>query len=214
MSLRRFQLTLEGVKPLLCGNPCTIDTLGKEAQAKKWYTDLGKKKREIHLHALRRLDWLFSGYWSIEGEYRYGPELDGDAHFEGFSDPCLPASHLQRCIRDGAVQWRLGKDTKRSIMVEGDALIQYDGPKNATEMYENSRFVSIAHTVRGVMAARVRIPEWQVKYSLLLNDQIMDPETLEKILKHAGMAEGLGTWRPQHGRFQLLELNEMELDNV
>jgi hypothetical protein len=43
MTLRRFQLTLEGVKPLLCGNPCTIDTLGKEAQAKKWYTDLGKK---------------------------------------------------------------------------------------------------------------------------------------------------------------------------
>jgi len=214
MSLRRFKVTLEGVKPLICGNPCTIDTLGKEAQAKRWYTDLGRKKREIHLFALRKLDWLFSGYWDTEGVYSYGPDLDGDAEFEGFANPCLPSQHLQRCIREGAKHWKLGKDTGRSIMVESDSLIQYEGSKDAREMYENSRFVSVAHTVRGVMAVRLRIPEWRVHYSLLLNDEIMDPEALEKILKHAGMAEGLGTWRPSHGRFQLVELQEVEIENV
>jgi hypothetical protein len=212
MSLRKFNLTLEGVRPLLCGNPCTIDPIGKPAQAKKWYTGLKTKKQDVHHHALRKLDWLFSGYWSVEGEYQYGPMLNGDADFQGFSDPCLPAAHLQRCIRDGAVKWKLGKDTKRSIMVESDALIKYNGPTDAREMYEDSRFVSIAHTGRGIMAVRLRIPEWQVNYSLFLNDEIMDPDTLEKILHNAGMCEGLGTWRPDNGRFRLIQLEEVEFN--
>lgn len=211
MSLRKFNLTLEGVRPLLCGNPCTIDPIGKPAQAKKWYTQL-KKKEEIHHRALRKLDWLFSGYWKVEGDYFYGPELNGDADFEGFSIPTLPAQHLQRCIRDGAVKWKLGKDTKRSIMVEADAIINYEGPTDARKMFEDSRFVSVASTGRGIMAVRLRIPEWQVNYSLLLNDEIMDPTTLEKILHNAGMCEGLGTWRPDHGRFRLVQLQEVELD--
>jgi hypothetical protein len=213
MSLRKFQITLEGVKPLICGNPCTVDTLGKEAQAKKWYTDL-KSKEEIHLLALRKLDWLFSGYWDKEGDYVYGDELKGDADFEGFMNPCLPAQHLQRCLRDGATLWKKGKDTKRSIIVEADSLIEYDGPKDAREMYEHSRFISSARTNRGTITVRLKIPEWRVHYSLLLNDEILNPKMLEKILHHAGMAEGLGTWRPSHGRFQLVELQEVELENV
>lgn len=209
MSFRRFQLTIEGTRPLLLSNPCTVDPLGEHAEAIKWFTALKKNRNE---HALRRLHWLFSGYWGTEGEFEYGSKLDGDSRFTGFADPILPAMNLQRCIRDGAVAWNLGRATKRAIVVENDAPIVYDGPTDAAEMYADKRFVSTAPTKRGTIAARVRIPHWSATYHLLLNDEITDPGTLARILDRAGIAEGIGTWRPFHGRFKVTELDELEIE--
>ena len=208
MAFRRFQLTIEGTRPLICGNPCTVDPVGPYAEAINWFTSL---KRNRNDYALYRLHWLFSGYWNTEGTFAYGADLDGDSSFEGFADPILPAQNLQRCIRDGATAWKLGKDTYRAIVVENDSPIEYDGPRDATEMYADSRFTSIARTKRGTMAVRVRIPDWQVSYQLLVNDEIIDPGTLARIIDRAGIAEGLGTWRPFNGRFQVIELAELEL---
>jgi hypothetical protein len=61
------------------------------------------------------------------------------------------------------------------------------------------------------MAVRVRLPQWSATYRLLVNDEIIDPTTLAKILDRAGIAEGLGTWRPMHGRFQVVQLEEIEV---
>ena len=208
MAFRRFELTIEGTRPIILSNPCTVDPLGPHAAAIKYFTAMKKNRNE---HALRRLHWLFSGYWNTEGTFTYGTSLDGDSSFEGFRDPFLPAQNLQRCIRDGATAWKLGKDTKRAIVVEGDADLIYEGPRDACVMYEDSRFLSIAPTGRGTMAVRVRIPHWAAKYSMLVNDEIIDPQTLAKILDRAGIAEGLGTWRPMHGRFQVTHLEEVEI---
>lgn len=208
MSFRRFTVTLEGTRPLICSNPCTVDPLGPHAEAIKYFTGIKKNRNE---HALRRLHWLFSGYWGKEGEFAYGPSLDGDSSFSGFAEPYLPAQNLQRCLRDGATAWKLGKDTKRAVVVENDAPLVYDGPSDAELMYEDPRFVSIAPTGRGTMAVRVRVPYWSATYRLLVNDEIIDPMTLAKILDRAGIAEGLGTWRPFHGRFQVTNLEELEM---
>ena len=208
MAFRRFELTIQGTKPLILSNPCTVDPLGPHAEAIKYFTGLKKNRNE---HALRRLHWLFSGYWSTEGEFIYGPSLDGDSKFSGFAEPYLPAQNLQRCIRDGAVAWKLGKDTKRAIVVENDAILHYDGPTSAELMYDDPRFVSIAPTGRGVVAVRMRLPKWSATYHLLVNDEIIDPTTLAKILDRAGIAEGLGTWRPANGRFEVTQLDEVEI---
>ena len=208
MAFRRFELTLQGTRPLICSNPCTVDPLSPHADAIKYFTGLKKNRNE---HALRRLHWLFSGYWGTEGTFNYGPDLDGDSKFRGFADPFLPAQNLQRCIRDGATAWKLGKDTKRAIVVDGDTPLLYEGPRDAELMYEDGRFASIAPTGRGTMAVRLRLPKWAATYRLLVNDEIIDPQMLAKILDRAGIAEGLGTWRPMHGRFRVMQLDEVEL---
>lgn len=209
MAFRRFQLTIEGTRPIILNNPCTVDTLSPQSIAIKYYTSLKKNRNE---HALRRLNWLFSGYWLEEGEFVYGSDLDGESDFNGYSDPYLPAQSLQRCIRDGATAWKLGKDTFRAIVVENDAHLEYDGPKDARLMYEDKRFVSSARTKRGTIAVRVRVPQWSASYSMLVNDEIIDPMTLAKIIDRAGIAEGLGDWRPMHGRFQVTSLEEVEVN--
>lgn len=208
MAFRRFELTIQGTRPLIFGNPCEMDPLGIHKAATDYFTSLKKNRNE---HALRRLKWLFSGYWGTEGDFIYGPALDGDSKFTGFTDPYLPAQNLQRCIRDGATAWKLGKDTKRAIVVENDAELIYDGPRDAELMYEDPRFVSVAPTGRGVVAVRLRLPQWSATYKLLVNDEIIDPTTLAKIIDRAGIAEGLGTWRPANGRFNVTQLDEVEV---
>jgi hypothetical protein len=80
-------------------------------------------------------------------------------------------------------------------------------------MYDDSRFVSIAPTGRGTMAVRLRLPQWTATYRMFVNDEIIDPLTLAKIVDRAGIAEGLGTWRPANGRFQVIQLDEVEIDS-
>ncbi len=208
MAFRRFQVTLKGTRPLLLANPCTVDPLGEQAKAVSYFTKLRKNRNE---YALRRLHWLFSGYWLNEGTYTYGPELDGDSSFTGFDTPILPSQNFQRCLRDGATAWKLGKDTARAIVVENDAELDYDGPRDASEMFQQPRFISVARTKRGVMSVNLRLHHWSATYSLLLNDEIIDPIDLAKIVDRAGIAEGIGTWRPFHGRFQVEKLQEVEL---
>jgi len=61
------------------------------------------------------------------------------------------------------------------------------------------------------MAVRVRLPQWIATYRMFVNDEIIDPQTLAKILDRAGIAEGIGTWRPRHGRFRVTQLEELDL---
>jgi hypothetical protein len=215
MAFRRFELTIEGTTSLICSNPLTVDTLGPHAIAIKYYTDLKKNRNE---HALRRLHWLFSAYWGTEGDWRYGPECDGDSEFEGFSDPVLPATCLARCLRDGATAWKMGKNTSRGIVVEDDAKIIYDGPRDGNLLYENKRFISVARSGRGTAIVRIQFPEWRLSYRMLVNDDIVTPQILAQIADRCGIAEGIGTWRPgspkgvgSHGRFKVVQLEEMEL---
>ena len=44
----------------------------------------------------------------------------------------------------------------------------------------------------------------------MLDDEIMEPSQLKKIANMAGKAEGLGTWRPSHGRFEVTNIEEVE----
>ena len=105
------------------------------------------------------------------------------------------------------------------ILVEKDSLIEYDGPRDAVEMYADPRFVSIARTGRGTMAVRVRIPDWQASYQLLVNDEIIDPGMLAKIIDRAGIAEGLGNIRALNvvlfgALVEAMKLDEIEWEPV
>ena len=47
MAFRRFHLSLEGTRPLILSNPCTVDPLGPHAAAIKYYTGLKKNRNEL-----------------------------------------------------------------------------------------------------------------------------------------------------------------------
>ena len=212
MALKGFQVTLESDGPLLCSNVQSSDPLGEGSKQKEFFHTKKKKNDEDH-RALRTLDWIFSGYWDQTGQVSIN-ETENTVAFDGFSDPILPGANFQRCLRNAATKWKLGKDVLRAVVVSNDPVIEYDGPKDAVEMF-NSRtpkFQLAAFTSRGVWVNRLMFPIWNLTYKLTVDDEILSVSQLKRIITMAGKSEGLGTWSPLHGRFTATELKEVGFD--
>ena len=138
-------------------------------------------------------------------------ETKNSIEFDGFSDPYMPGANFLRCLRNAATKWKLGKDVLRSVVVTNDPLIEYQGSKDALEMYtkDQSYFSNTAFTSRGVWVQRLLFPDWKCTFELMVDDEILSVSQLNRIITMAGKAEGLGTWRPRFGRFSASELVEM-----
>lgn len=213
MSIRTLEIAVEGTAALLLSNAGYSDPLGDYQEKKEFFTGKkGKSKtKEVH-RAIRSIDWLLSGYWETEGILEVD-EAENTVNFEGFSDPYLPGSNLQRCLRNAATKWKLGKDVMRSVTVINNPSLQYDGPRDCRDLF-NSRtpkFQLSAFTGRGVFVNRLTFPEWRAKFLLNLDDELMQIDQLRRIANMAGKSEGLGTWRPRYGRFKVASINEVEL---
>ena len=211
---KTYSVTVEGTAPLMLSNVEYSDPLGEPAKQKKQFTDKkGKSKTDDVHRVVRTLDWLYSGYWKEEGKCIVDPE-DNTVAFDGFSTPYLPGANFQRSLRDAATNWKLGKTSKSAIIVYSNPEIEFDGPKDAVEMF-NSREPKLQHaasTSRGVWVNRICIPAgWLCTYELNLNTELLEVSDLKKICVMAGKSAGLGTWRPRYGRFQVNQIEEIEL---
>ena len=207
---RTFQVHLEGASPLLLSNCANSDPLGEAQKLKEHYSGKRKKSDDDHRH-LRTLDWLYSAYWATEGQVLVD-EGENQLAFEGYADPYLPSSNFQRCLRNAATRWKLGKATLQAISVTNDPLLQFDGPKDAVAMFVNRtpKYQLASFVKRGVWINRCIIPGWEVDYTLTLDDEVIEVDQFRRIVNAAGKGEGLGTWRPRYGRFVCTSITEVE----
>jgi len=210
MAFVNYQVTVNGTAGLLCSNVENSDPLGEGAKQKAYFSSKKKKNDEDHL-CLRALDWVFSGYWKNQGTVKIH-EAKNSVEFHGFSDPYMPGANFLRCLRNAATKWKLGKDVLRSVVVTNDPLIEYQGSKDALEMYtkDQNYFSNTAFTSRGVWVQRLLFPDWKCTFELMVDDEILSVSQLNRIITMAGKAEGLGTWRPRFGRFSASELVEID----
>ena len=210
MAIRYFEVELKGNGGLLLSNNRCSDPLSDAAKIKKHFT--GKRiKADADHQNLRVIDWVYSGYWTTPGEVIID-DADNTVSFEGFADPYLPSQNFQRCLRNGATAFKLGKDVERALTVHNDPMIEYDGPRTAAEMLNHSRFVNISPVVRKQVTnwvTRLYFPKWSATYHVTVDDDRISVDALERIIGAAGSFEGLGTWRPRYGRFNGT-LNEVD----
>jgi len=216
MTQRTVEIAVEGTASLLCGNVQYSDPLGEYSKHKTYFTDKkGKAKTDGVHRAVRVLDWLYSGYWKKEGTVTLD-ESENSVSFQGFSNPYLPGANFQRCLKEAAKKWKLGKDVSRAIFVDNNPEIEFgtekDKEKNALEMI-NSRtpkYQLAAFTSRGVWVNRLLFPKWAATFHLIIDDELMGMDQLRRIANMAGKAEGLGTWRPRYGRFAVTNIKEVD----
>ena len=213
MALRALEVQVQGTAGLLCSNVQYSDPLGDYCKQKQYFTDKKGKAKTDGVHtATRILDWLFSGYWMEEGTVEVD-EANNEVGFEGFARPYMPGANFQRCLRNAATKWKLGKDVLRSVVVTNNPELVFDGPKNAVDMFNfrQPKLQLAAFTGRGVWVNRLFLPDWSAKFDLTLDDEIMGVDQVRRIANMAGKAEGLGTWRPRYGRFSVTNIEEVEL---
>lgn len=202
MTIRRFQVDLTGTAALLLSNNACSDPLSKASKIKKHFTSKRTKVDADHQN-LRVIDWVYSGYWTEPGEVIID-DSSNSVSFDGFSDLYIPSQNFERCLRNGATAFKLGKEVTRALIVENESPILYDGPRAAIDMLQHSNFCLTSPVKRANATnwvTRIKVPDWSCQFCLTVDDDRISVDSLERIVKAAGQFEGLGTWRPRYGRF-------------
>lgn len=153
-----------------------------------------RKKTESDLEELARLEW------------------NGSLYFDDSVGPYLPDTMLNSCIVNGAKAARLGLKFKAAVFVADPVSpLLYDGPRDREGLWSDGRF--IRRDVAGIQKVKVvrcrpRFQEWATETTVIVDDTAINLEDFKEALRVAGAMQGLGDWRPQHGRFngEILEV--------
>ena len=202
MTIRRFAINVKGTAKLLLSNNRCSDPLSEAAKIKKHFTGKRVKADKDHEN-LRIIDWVYSGYWSKDGRVNID-DTENSVSFEGFEKLYMPGQNFERCLRNGATAFKLGKEVTRALVVENNPEIQFDGPDTAEGMLQENKFINTSPVVRQKVTnwcTRIELPEWACNFEVTVDDDRISVDALERIVKAAGSFEGLGTWRPRFGRF-------------
>lgn len=188
-----LKLNITGTDPLLMHNARLSDEFDPIVRLMKEITSKRTNKTDDDRWELRRL------------------EFHGGLYMDKNLGPYIPGQNIERALRDAAVVTRQGKNIQRGVVVlTSRARLEYDGPRDADDLWEDKNYVSSASIKVGtsrVIRTRPMFQEWAVSVDLSLDTEIMDRETLEGIVHRAGKSVGLGDWRPRYGKFSA-ELTE------
>ena len=191
MALRKLRARLTGTSDLLMHNGELADPLNPHSRRLKQIS-AKRVKTDQDYEDMAKIEFMGALY------------LDRNLH------PCIPAKVLEGVIlgRGGAArQKREGQQAAKGIFVDSSFPLEYDGPKDAEAMWQDSRFrLSAMVRVQANRILRVRplIPAgWTADVEITFDDAAVNKEQLSGWLKTAGEEIGIMDWRPRYGRFSV-----------
>lgn len=133
--------------------------------------------------------------------------LDGKTH----STPYWPAENIEGMIRRGAMKSKKGQVAKIAVTVDENFPLIYSGPKDAEGLWDGGEGPFVFKSRIGgkngtTINCRCRFPEWEFKFSCLLDLSVADVSDLRRWLEDAGRFIGLSAWTPKFGRFEVLSV--------
>lgn len=195
MALKKLQARLTGTAELLMHNGQTADPLN----------DYSKRMKEISSKRVKT-DQDYEDMARIE--FMAGLYLDEKHH------PCIPGMILEAaiCGRGGAAgKAKARKQATAGIFVEGTFPLEYDGPTDPEEMFENDSTKHVGPVrvqTSKVIRTRPMIPmPWAADVEITYNDRLVNERQVADWLVTAGEEVGLMDWRPRYGRFTVEVLN-------
>lgn len=177
--MKTIEVQIRGDSPLL------MHRFGEEAQG-----DVQKKTRAVNIKNETPRDA------AEKVVYR---NSSGDLYF--------PSAAIARLLREagGSHKQRGSRKSLKFVIPAAvrmaDDTIQIVGPdgKPVTDYEVDSRPVTIPATKGRVMRHRPRLDEWGAKFRLVVNDEIIDVETVQQLLTEGGQRNGIGDFRPEKG---------------
>jgi hypothetical protein len=120
----------------------------------------------------------------------------------------LPGAAIGRLLREAGGGHKQ-KGSRKSIkyiipcstlvMDEMIPLINGDGKSPAMDFEVDSRPVTIPATKGRIMRHRPRLNTWSAKFSLRVNEDLIDPNLVQQLLGEGGQQLGVGDFRPERG---------------
>lgn len=186
MAIQMIEMVWKGSAPLILHNGQLSDPLSKWSKESKKISSKRAKTDADH-EAMAKIEFLGSLYM-----------------YKG--TPCLPAENIEAALIDGAKKLRRGVDAKAGLFVMQHAPIQYDGPKDPEELWNNESFrsrVSAKVQKARIMRTRPIFHEWSIVVHCEFEDGLLNKADVLEFANKAGSIVGIGDWRPRYGRFSV-----------
>lgn len=184
--------TIEGVSPLLMHaverflDP--FDDLARD------FRRLGKKraKSDDEIRTLMDMEWDLGIRINAEGK------------------PIIRGEQFEAAIFAAAARERQKKNAQPGVFVD-DAVVIHDGPTAIEKLRSDKRFRDI-RAVRvqqaRILRTRPRFDTWSAAVSITVIPDIVNPDDVLRFLGNAGMAVGVGDYRPKFGRFRVVKATQ------
>ena len=181
MSIEHISLRLTGVGPMLMRNSRLGDPLDFYAKALAAVTSKRLKTEADHL----RISEL---------------EFHGSLYLH-HGAPCLPQNMIKSVCVDGAKKSNMGETTKAAFRAEGAALLQFEGPKTAAELWADERFryrAVVRIRSRGTLTVRTRpiFDGWSAVVQGTFLPSLLDRKDIRRVLSHGRLVR-LGRLYPR-----------------
>lgn len=123
----------------------------------------------------------------------------------------LPGSNILACIVGVGIYHKSGRvkltTQKSSLIPAGIAVEELAVPFGTKEFEVDSRSVVIPSTGGRIMEHRPRLDDWQLSFTLEIDEEMFSEKTVRVLVGDAGKKVGLGDFRPQRrgpfGRFSV-----------
>lgn len=189
MAWQTLSYRLTSSAPLLLHNGQTANPLNKWAKAMKQIS-AKKAKTDADYEELARLEFMAGLYLSPDG-------------------PVLPSFVVDALLVAAAKKSREGNEARAGMFGPENALLLYDGPRTADELWadESFRYMAIVR-VGTARIARCRpvFNQWSAVVKVSVETGVVNPARVDDWMAIAGTQIGVGDWRPKFGRFQATRL--------
>ena len=203
---KNYQVTIKGIAPLLQHSGRLNDKRDPFALELSRCVKLGKKADEWALRS-EDVEWCGGLYHSGTAEIQ-----DGTVTWSDDARVIVPADNLWACIVEGATVCKMGTAMKAALLIDDDAELQYDGPRDinalsALPAFRSRKRVKVGQA--GVMRTRPLFRNWSLTFIASIETDQIDPDALRAALTDAGLRKGLCDWTPRYGRFELVSIKEV-----
>lgn len=185
---RQITFKIQGLVPTLMHNGQMADPLNQYAKALKAISSK-KKKTDADFENMAMIEWEGGLYFNHEGRIVW------------------PGHVLEGAMGEAAAKLKLKKVAQGALLVEEDAVLEYDGPKDLDSLKKDPRF----RITTGVKVQRARImrtrpyfPNWSLQFTVTYDPSLLDERQVTQIVEILGSKVGLSDFRPKYGRFKVV----------
>jgi len=189
--LQEKSYQLKSVCPLLMHNGQLADPLNDFTIAMKAVSGKRNKTPADH-QEMGRIEFLGGLYMGQNGK--------------GIA-PVIPPQNIRGMLIRAARKRKEGKLAESGLFIMDNTFLEYEGPTDPDEMWEDGRFTDR----RMVVVSRSRIArtrpvfdEWEATVDVTYDDEIISESMLDEWFQIAGHIIGQGDNRPQNGRFEVV----------
>lgn len=173
----KYRVRLKGKTPLvLCNNQC-VDPRNPIKRQIAAITSKGKRRTDADLDQLEKLQFYASLYINDQ------------------IGPFVPGQNIRKMLVEAARKEKNGKQFESGCYVNDDVPIEYEGPRDPDQMFEQrDDFVwtcVAGNQQASILRTRARFKTWALEFDVYLEDSLVTKDMLERALKNAEIQIGL-----------------------